>query len=225
MTEALQSFPQANARAARQPISTNGDRVNLRFIDWIWNVRGSVALEPGMSVDDVFGRLDPLFLEYGTTQERSGNWLAFSKKDQSAQDKMSVFDHGVLKIEQGVGAAILHYRLASRTLLFCFLAPLLFLGFAQISIALSNLDSPKTEAAEKAKKDPVLTQHPIDKFLGAPAPEKPKKDAADKSAEKKSSPTSAYVFAALFAALYVIGRILEDRLVKRLLRRTIRGMQ
>ena len=60
--------------------------------------------------------------------------------------------------------------------------------------------------------------NPIDKALGAPAPDK-KKDGADKGEgkkKKKPSPTYAYVFAGIFASLYVIGRILEDRLVRRL---------
>lgn len=69
----------------------------------------------------------------------------------------------------------------------------------------------------------TVPQNPIDKALGAPAPEKPKKDGAGKSEEddKKPSPTSAYVFAAIFAALYVVGRILEDRLVKVLFKKSL----
>lgn len=215
-----------------QPLTTssNGQRVNLRFIDWIWNIRGSVPLEPMQSGDEAFDRLDPLFHEYGTTYERSGDTLTFSKKDQPAQDKMSVFDAGVLKIEQGLGGAALHYRLSSRALLFCFCMPLLFLFFAQATIAIGEYRKPALEAAEKAKaakkKEPVVRElHPIDKFLGAPAPEAPKKDGAAKREDKQHSPTSAYVFAAMFAALYVIGRVLEQWLVKRLFRKALRGGQ
>lgn len=199
--------------------------MNTRFIDWIWNVRGSVPLAPGVSTDEAFGRLDPLFREYGTTHERTGATLTFRKKDQPAQDKMSVFDWGVVQVESGVGGAILRYRLASRTLLFCFLAPLLFLGFAQLTILSGELKTPSTEAAAKkdARKDTVPQQNPIDKALGAPAPEKPKKEgtAKEEADKKKPSPTSAYVFAALFAALYVIGRLLEDWLVRNLFRKRL----
>lgn len=193
--------------------------MNLRFIDWIWNIRGNLALAPDQSIDDAFRRLDPLFREVGTTHERSNGTLTFRKQNQAAQDKMSVFDAGVLQIERGIDGAVLRYRLASRSLLFCFLAPLLFLAFAQLTITIGKFESASTAATEKAKKpekaEPVLQQNPIDKALGAPAPEKPKKN-------EKNSPTAAYVFAALFAALYLVGRILEDRLVKSLFRKTLR---
>jgi hypothetical protein len=193
-----------------------------RFIDWIWNVRGSLALNPGQSSDDAFGRLDPLFHQTGTSHERDHDTLTFRKKDQAAQDKMSVFDRGVLRIEREAGGSVLRYHMTSRALLFCFLAPLLFLAFAGLTLTLGKLEKPATEApAKKAEKQVVLPQNPIDKALGAPAPEKPKKDAAD----KKHSPTAAYVFAALFAVLYVVGRVLEGRLVRGLFRKKLRSLQ
>lgn len=203
--------------------------MNLRLIDWIWHIRGSLALAPGQSSDDAFDRLDPLFRESGTSHDRAKDTLTFRKKDQAAQDKMSVFDGGVLKIENGVAGSRLHYHLTSRALLFCFLAPLLFLGVAQFTIALGKLEKPSTEASSASKKpkkkDAALLQNPIDKALGAPAPEKPKKDGAGKSEgeDKKPSPTPAYVFAGIFAALYLVGRILEDRLAKRLFKRSLLG--
>ncbi|WP_159976791.1 MULTISPECIES: hypothetical protein [unclassified Novosphingobium] len=204
--------------------------MNARFIDWIWHVRGSLALAPEQSSDDAFDRLRPLFRETGTSHERTSDTLTFRKKDQAAQDKMSVFDGGVLQIEKGTAGSVLHYRLTSRALLFCFLAPLLFLGFAQLTIAMGKLEKPSTEAEDKAgkdskaaKKQAEVPMNPIDKALGAPAPEKPKKDGADKAKErdKKHSPTSAYVFAAIFAALYVIGRILEDRRLRALFKKSL----
>jgi hypothetical protein len=208
--------------------------VNLRFIDWIWHIRGSLALAPGQSTDDAFGRLEPLFRQTGTSHDRTQDMLTFRKKDPAAQDKMSVFDGGVLQIEKGVAGPVLRYHLISRILLFCFLAPLLFLGFGQLTIALGKLDKPATEAAGKSgkaadaakkadKKKAELPQNPIDKALGAPAPEKPKNDGADKAEKekKKHSPTAAYVFAGIFAALYVVGRILEARLVRTLFRKSL----
>lgn len=198
----------------------------LGLLDWIWNIKGSLALDPGQSRDEAFGRLDPLFHQSGTSHEYTGDTLTFRKKDQAAQDKMSIFDAGVLRIE----GSVLHYRLVSKSLLFCFLAPLLFLAFAAGNIALGKLDKPATE--EKAKKDgkakkddEVKPLHWIDQALGAPAPEKPKKDGKDKDDKGKSkhSPTPAYVFAGLFAALYVAGRILEAKLVKRLFRKSLAG--
>ena len=210
--------------------------MNLRFIDWIWHVRGSVTLASEQSSDAVFDRLDPLFRQTGTTRERTDDTLIFHKRDQAAQDKMSIFDGGVLQVEKSLAGLVLRYNLTSRALLFCFLAPLLFLGIAQFTIFLGRFDKPSTEAAATAKKATDarkklaskvtdLPMNPIDKALGAPAPEKPGKDGADKPGgrDKKPSPTPAYVFAAIFAVLYVVGRILEDRLIKALFRKSLLG--
>lgn len=210
--------------------------MNPRLIDWIWNIRGSLVLAPRQSSDDAFDKLDPLFRQTGTSFERSDDTLVFSKRNQAAQDKMSVFDGGVLQIEKGVAGPVLRYRLTSRALLLCFLAPLLFLGFAQLTIAIGKIEKPSTEAADKSEReaaapeDPAekyasMPMNPIDEFLGAPAPEKPEKDGKDKDKEedKKPSPTPAYVFAAIFAALYVVGRVLEDRLVKKRLEKRLSG--
>jgi hypothetical protein len=202
--------------------------VDLRLIDWIWNVRGSLALVPGQSAEEVFGKLDPLFRQTGTTHGRNGDTLTFSKRDQAAQDKMSIFDSGVLQVEQGLGAPVLRYRLSSRMLLFCFLAPLLFLSFAGLTILAGNLQSPAAETQKEEKKQVELPQHWLDKALGAPAPEKPKQDKEKEKAgaggdDKKPSPTSAYVFAAIFAVLFVVGRILEDRLIAAQFRKRVAG--
>ena len=218
----------------------------LRFIDWIWHVRGSLTLAPGQSSDDAFDRLDPLFRQAGTSHERTNGTLTFRKKDQAAQDKMSVFDGGVLQVENGAAPPVLRYDLSSRALLFCFLAPLLFLAVAQFTTALGSLEKPSAEEAagksgDASKKDDKekaeVPMNPIDKFLGAPEPEKPKKDDKDETKGKdkdkdkdkdegegkKPSPTPAYVFAGIFATLYVAGRILEDRLIKSLFRKRLLG--
>jgi hypothetical protein len=203
--------------------------VNLRYIDWIWQVRGSVALPAGQSGEEAFARLGPLFDQPGTRHERAGDRLTFEKKDPAAQDKMSVFDTGVLEIEQAGPAPVLRYWLNSRILLFCFVLPLFFLGVAQLTIEVAKHDKPPAEDAAKDKKKVERQMHPIDKFLGAPVPEKkdkPKtkaekaKEAEDK---KKLKPTPSYVFAGIFAALYVIGRLLEAWLVNRLFRNRLQG--
>jgi len=196
--------------------------VNLRFLDWIWHVRGTVPLAPEQTVDDAFERLDPLFRQTGTSHERTDDTLSFRKKDQAAQDRMAVFDDGLLQIRRGADGLMLQYRLTSRMLLFCFLAPLLFLGFAQATVLLPKLSRPAAEA--KAKKPevekPLAKLNPIDAALGAPAPEKPKK----KKEEEKPSPTAGYVFAGLFALLYVVGRILESRRIAALFRKSLSGV-
>lgn len=205
--------------------------MTLRFIDWIWHVRGSIALAPGQSSDEAFDRLGPLFSETGTSHERADGTLIFRKKDQAAQDKMSIFDSGVLHIENGASGRVLRYHLISRALLFCFLAPLLFFGFGQLTIALGKFQEPSAKVAGKsgkasekaAAKKAEVPMNPIDKALGAPAPEKPKKDGADKKDKDKPSPTAAYVFAAMFATLYLIGRVMEDRLVRGLFRKRLLG--
>ena len=213
--------------------------MNLRFIDWIWHVRGSLALAPGQSSDDAFNQLDPLFCQTGTSHVRSGDILTFSKKDPAAQDRMSIFHGGTLQVEKGAAGSVLRYNLTSRTLLFCFLAPLLFLAFAQLAVTVAKLHKPPAEAArssgktaadpkktgdKSAAKTPDVPMNPIDKFLGAPAPEK-KKDSEDKPGRrgKKLSPTPGYVFAAFFAILYIVGRILEDRLIRARFKKRLLG--
>jgi hypothetical protein len=201
-------------------LSHRGYRVNLRFIDWIWHIRGSLALAPGQLSDDAFDRLDPLFRQTGTSHQRTNDTLTFSKKDHAAQDKMSIFDGGALRIDKGVAGSVLRYHLISRALLFCFLAPLLFLGIAQFTIVINKFEKPPAEAP---KKHAVMPMNPIDKALGAPAPDTSKKADADAAGKrgKKPSPKPAYIFAGIFATLYVVGRILEDRLIKSLFKKRL----
>jgi hypothetical protein len=214
----------------------------MRWLNWIWHIRGSVELAPGQSSDEAFDRLAPLFRQTGTSHERTDDTLTFHKKDPAAQDKMSIFDGGVLRVERQASGPVLRYHMISRALLFCFMLPPLFIGIAQLTMVVAKAPEPETGAAagkpSDASKKPVAKvaakteadkaapapMNPIDKFLGAPAPEKPKK-AEDKPARRsrKPSPTAAYVFAGIFAALYVGGRILEDRLIKRLFRKTLTG--
>lgn len=201
------------------------------FFDHIWHIRGSVPLAPNQTHDEAYERLMPLFLKSGTTHERSGDTLTFEKKDQEAQDKMSIFDRGVLQIVDTPGGSFLRYRMASRALLYCFLAPLLFLGFAQLTVAMAEWEKSSASAdaragAEDEKEARDLPQHWIDKALGAPAPEVPGKDGEEEEEEEDEgpSPTPAYVFAGIFVALYVGGRILEDRLIKSLFRKRLNGI-
>lgn len=150
-----------------------------------------------------------------------------TKRDQLAQDPLSVVDSGTLRIEPAEQGAVLHYHLVSRALLYCFLAPLLFLAVGQLTVFLGTLEKPKAE--EKAKKDEKkkdeIKLNPVDKFLGAPAPEKPKDDKKKDGKDDKDgfSPTTAYVFAGIFAALWLIGRLLEPWLIRRLFTRSLAG--
>ncbi|KUR77764.1 hypothetical protein [Novosphingobium sp. FSW06-99] len=191
--------------------------IGRRAIDWIWHVRGSLDIGPTQSAEDAFNRLSPLFRQAGTSHECSNNTLIFRKKNQAAQDRMAVFDGGILQIDTSMSGPVLHYDLNSRALLFCFLAPLLFLAIAQLTILTGKFDTtPAAQAIKQpAPKKPGIPMNAIDKALGAPAPDTSGKDAAQ---DKKPSPTPGYVFAGIFAALYVIGRWLEARLVRALFR-------
>lgn len=205
--------------------------MNLRYIDWIWNVRGSIALAPRQSSHEAFDRLTPLLRQHGTSHERSDHTLVFRKKDPVAQDKMSVFEDGDLQVVQTASGSVLRYHLKSRALLLCFLAPFFFLAASQLIIGLNKLEKPPA-AAEK-KKDTVQPMNPIDKFLGAPAPEDKTKAKAKKKGEdddeaggrrsKKPSPKPAYTFAGIFTALYLFGRFWEARLIKRLFQKALNG--
>jgi hypothetical protein len=197
-------------------LSHTENRVNLRFIDWIWHIRDSLALAPGQSNEDAFDRLDPLFRQTGTSYQRTNDTLIFSKKDQAAQDKMSVFDGGSLRIDKSAGGSVLRYHLTSRALLFCFLASPLFLVIAQVTVVISNLEKP---TPHEEKKHADMPTNSIDKALGAPEPDKSKKDDADD--DKKLTPEAAYIFSGIFATLYVVGRILEDKQIKARFKRSL----
>jgi len=129
--------------------------LNLRFIDWIWRVRGSIFLAPGIAERDALDRLDGLFQEYGTTYTRDKTRLDFRKKSPAAQDKMSVFNRGALYLETSDGTKMLRYDLVSNALLLCFLAPLLFFGFGQFfEFTMRHQDaSQKPVAAQTQGKD------------------------------------------------------------------------
>lgn len=177
-------------RAASRPGFLDG--VNLRYIDWIWRVRGSVALSNGPSPDEVFARLDPLFDQPGTTHERAGSRLTFWKKAPVAQDRMAVFDHGVLELETAETGSVLRYWLNSRFLLFCFLLPLFFLAISQLTLVVAEDQKPtpaeKAKEEAKKKKQPDRELHWLDKALGAPEPEKKQdKLAKEKAAKDKAA--------------------------------------
>lgn len=205
--------------------------MNARFLHWIWHIKGSVSIRPEQSSDEVFNRLSPLFQEVNTTHDRAGDTLTFRKWDQAAQDRMSVFDGGTLTIVKGAGEGVLRYHMTSKALLYCFLAPLLFLAIAAATIGIGKLEKSPDEAGKakkEEKKEMEVRMNPIDKFLGAPVPET-KEDKAKKAKEKKEEkdegpdPTPAYAFAGIFAVVYLVGRILEDRLIKSLFRKKLAG--
>lgn len=191
--------------------------MNLRPIDWIWRIRGSLPVEPAQSPAEAFDRLGSLFQERGTSYRIDGDTLSFTKRDQLPQDKMSVFDGGTLRIANGV----LRYDMMSRALLACFLAPLLFFAVGHIGVALDNWRNPpelaaaKAEAAKKRSriKAEDVPMNPIDQFLGAAKPEKKKDGEELGKRNRKPSMTTAYVFMGIFFALWVLGRILENVLV------------
>lgn len=204
--------------------STRASAIRRR-LESIWHIRGDVTLDAGQSDAEVFERLAPLFGETGTTVHRTSDTLSFTKKDAAAQDIMAVFDSGTLAIGRDGATPVLRYHLVSRALLCCFLAPLLFLAFAQVTKAVAWLEGPAAAEEKKDKKQIQLPQNPIDKALGSPAPEKPdakKKDEKSKHG-KTPKPDAAYVFAGIFAVLYVVGRWLESHLIAAAFTKRLRG--
>lgn len=206
--------------------------MKLPLIDRIWRAEGTLPLEPSQSAADAFSKLDPLFQTNGTSYDVESDTLTFNKVNPAAQDKMATFTRGTLRVVGDGGNRKLAYDVSSPALLYCFLAPLFFLAFAaffQFTATPAKQDETAREASEKKedKETKEIALNPIDKFLGAPEPEKPKKDdSKDESKDKGSkgpSPTPAYVFAALFAVLYVVGRILEPYLLRLEFRRRLRG--
>lgn len=207
----------------QQPAPQPVTRMSLRYIDWIWHVRDSVAVPEGQTSSEALDRLEPMLDQMDTTHQRDETTLTFHRKAPTPQDPLSVFEDGVLQIEETAQGKTLRYHLVSKALLFCFLLPLLFVGFGQLTLYVGAYQKAAAEAKEKAKemaggdkkkKDEakVLQLNPVDKMLGAPTPEKPKKG---EERGRKPSATAAYVFAGIFAFLYLVGRFLEPWLVRR----------
>ena len=201
--------------------------LSIPYIDMIWRVRGEVPIDPAMTPDEAFARLDPLLRTPGTTLVADGSTLSYAKHNPAAQDKLATFTRGRLWIERAGAGAVLRFDLFSHALLLCFLAPLLFLGFAQLAVTVNAYEAASAKAEEAAQKDkkkdedkpkPVRKLNPIDEFLGAPAPEDPNKKKEKKEDEGRHSPEPGYFLAGLFAALYLLGRWLEPWLVRRRLR-------
>lgn len=203
--------------------------LKLPLIDNIWRVRGAVPVDRTLTPEEAFARLEPLLNTPGTSLTADGEVLTYSKHNPAAQDRFATFTRGRLWIERAGSGAVLRFDLFSHALLLCFLAPLLFLGFAQLAIAINAWEAPSAaEAAKAEKKDdkpkPVKTLNPIDKFLGAPAPEDPSKKKKDeKKDEGKHSPDEGYFLAGFFFLVYLVGRWLEPFLARRRLRAALAG--
>ncbi|WP_343033307.1 hypothetical protein [Altericroceibacterium indicum] len=210
--------------------------LKLPFIDWIWTTRGYVVLDPPRSPASTFARLDPLLKTSGTEYEVDGNTLTYRKENPAAQDRLATFTKGTLKVVEEKGQSRLRYRLTSPALLLVFLAPLLFLAFAQATIVISELERPteaeKAAAKAKKEKDAEKDKEPqqlnvIDQMLGAPAPEtleekkQREKQEGEEEEEGTHSPKAAYVFAGIFAALFCFGRWLEPWLVRKRFRKAL----
>lgn len=201
----------------------------IPYVDHIWRVRGAVPVDPALSAEEAFARLEPLIAAPGTDVAREAGALTYAKHNPAAQDPLATFTRGRLWIERAGAGAVLRFDLFSHALLLCFLAPLLFLGFAQAAESLNAWEKANEAAAtakdkegkEEKKAKPVRKLHPVDEFLGAPAPEDPNKKKDKKGAEEEEgrhAPEPGYALAGVFFALYLLGRWLEPWLVRRRLR-------
>jgi hypothetical protein len=203
-------------------------RFRFPLIDRIWRVRGELPLDEPLAAEEAFARIDPMFQTYGTAYAVDGDTLTYTKRNPAAQDPLATFTRGRLQLASQGRSSVLHYDLSSTALMLCFLAPLLFLGFAQIAVGLNAWEKANVEVSKKAEKDeekakPVKQLNPVDVFLGAPAPEDPakKKDKEKDKDKGRHSPTPAYVLAGLFFAIYLVGRVLEPWLIRRRLRNAL----
>jgi hypothetical protein len=191
-------------------------------------VRGELPLDEPLAAEEAFARIDPMFQTSGTAYAVDGDTLTYTKRNPAAQDPLATFTRGRLQLASQGRSSVLHYDLSSTALMLCFLAPLLFLGFAQIAVGLNAWEKANVEVSKKAEKDeekakPVKQLNPVDVFLGAPAPEDPakKKDKEKDKDKGRHSPTPAYVLAGLFFAIYLVGRVLEPWLIRRRLRNAL----
>ena len=191
--------------------------MRLPLIDHIWRVRGAVPLDPALSSEEAFARLDPLLRTPRTKITVAGDSLTYAKDNPAAQDRLATFTRGSLRVEQVGAEAVLRFDLFSHALLLCFLAPLLFLGFAQMAAAINAWEGPAEEIAEKAedKPKPIKVLNPVDEFLGAPAPDDPNQKKDERKEEGRHSPDKGYFMAGVFALIYIVGRWLEPWLVRR----------
>jgi hypothetical protein len=199
------------------------------YIDRIWRAEGEVAVPEGMGAEEAFAQLDPLFQTSGTSYTVAGESLTYSKHNPAAQDKLATFTRGTLSVADGM----LRFNVTSRALLLCFLAPLLFLFFAQAMVTINTWEKTaeaaqgeKAKDEEKGKDKAPPKLNPVDEWLGAPAPEDPakkKEKAKEKQDKGKFDPTNAYVLAGLFFLTFLVGRVLEPWLLKRTLRAALAG--
>jgi len=211
--------------------------MNLPVIERIWRVRGSIPLDANDTPAQVFDKLDPLFRTPGTQYSIEDDVLTYGNRNPGAQDKLATFTKGRLAVVERAGRHHLIYDLISPALLAVFLAPLLFLAFAQVTIALSQIEGSAKEAraseeaeseTEDDEEDDKIQLNPLDIALGSPAAEEVAEGDSEEDSEKDEdesphSPTTAYVLAGIFAALYVVGRILEPWLIRSAFRKRLAG--
>ncbi|MEM6856546.1 MAG: hypothetical protein AAF559_01630 [Pseudomonadota bacterium] len=215
----------------------------MPFIERIWRVNSSLALEEPLSAQEAFERLDPLLDQQGTEYTVNGEKLEYAKTNPAAQDKLATFTSGTLKVVQAGGKTRIDYEVASTALVLCFLAPLAFIAFGQFTNLINELEKPAllAELQEEKKKEEEgegedeekIELHWIDQLLGAPEPKQPGEENEDEKSRDSEegregeneeddvgnhSPTTAYVFAGIFFTIYLVGRVLEPYLLKRTFR-------
>ena len=206
--------------------------MNLPFIDWAWRTRGEIAIEPPLTTEETFTRLQPLVDRESTECDFADDTLTYVKGNPAAQDRLATFSRGMFTVEQHGGLTKVLYDVKSNALALVLLAPLFFLGFAQIAVAINHWEDRKAEAvkaddeADKKEDEEPAPHHWIDEALGAPTPEtlEQKKQRMEEEGEQKKEKlptTPSYVLAGLFLFLYILGRFLEPYLFRRTLKRAL----
>lgn len=203
--------------------------MNLTYFEWIWCIKGKMPVEATEPPAQVLSKVESLLGANDTNYRIDGDTLTFTKKNAVPQDKLSVFDRGTLRVSNGV----FHYHLVSKALLACFFAPLFFFVLGHAGVAMDQWRNPpevvkaKQEAAKKRSlvKPEDVPMSAIDKFLGAPTPEKKKTGEEIGKRNRKPSMETAYNWMGIFFALWIAGRILEHKLVHNLFRKKLAGEQ
>lgn len=197
------------------------------YIDRIWRVRGTLALDEPLEPDEAFGRLAHWFDREEVELDDGGTSLTFRKTNPGAQHKLATFSSGSLHIAHRDGKTEVDYDVRSPALILTFLAPLLFLALGQAIVGIGMLNE-AISAEQSDEKDEEVEKEPgelhlVDQMLGAPAPEQPDKNDKEKKDEEDEdhSPVKAYGLAGVFALIYLVGRMLEPRLFRSALRKAL----
>ncbi len=200
------------ADRAAQPDASGAPTQRKRLTDWIWHIHGSVPLDPGQSPTRRSTARSAV-PHTGTARERNGDTLTFTSATRRRRTGWRCSAaHAVIEAQaEGWSCAIG----SDKALLYCFLAPLLFLAFAQATVALGKLESPRSRPRSRRRRKTPAPLNPIDKRSARRHPSNPRRRAGDDDKDKKPSPTAAMSSPGSSPRSMRSGRVFEARRVGR----------